>query len=167
MQPDKHYKSVGKYLRAVEKSLLVTSTVGSFPSLPEGPTTAFPTRSTVLDPQLERGSAPSTPLFSPIPFLHGDARRSPSPSPGLYGGSRFELPELLEPKALGLVDELDDPSPGHLSDHPVALTTTTTSTRADKPLRSLEDRFVKESEAESSEKDTQGGEATKERENKT
>jgi serine/threonine-protein phosphatase 4 regulatory subunit 2 len=39
-----------------------------------------------------------------------------------------------------LVDELDDPRPGHLSDHPTAITTTT----------SLQDRFVR---AESSEED--------------
>ena len=50
-----------------------------------------------------------------------------------------------QPKALGLVDELDDPGPGHLSDHlhPISSTTTVES----KPLiGSLEQRFVRASE---------------------
>jgi len=46
------------------------------------------------------------------------------------------------PQALGLVDELDDPSPGHLSEHPQPLSSTTTVST--KPLHgSLEERFVK------------------------
>jgi serine/threonine-protein phosphatase 4 regulatory subunit 2 len=52
----------------------------------------------------------------------------------------------LEPRALGLVDELDDPAPGHMSDHPTALTTTTTvgpETGARPLFGSLEERFVK------------------------
>ena len=66
---------------------------------------------------------------------------------------------------IGLVDELDDPSPGHMSDHPTALTSTTSTTAEPvanvtpvvnstststvnapgKPLfgGSLQDRFVK------------------------
>ncbi|KAG6896129.1 hypothetical protein C0992_010170 [Termitomyces sp. T32_za158] len=103
-----------------------------------------------------RQSAPSTPLFSPIPFLHDDARRSksrsPPPSPLALGTSAVgaEIPEQLEPRALGLVDELDDPSPGHMSDHPTALTSTT-STDTKSSFGSLEQRFVKgESEQASS-----------------
>jgi serine/threonine-protein phosphatase 4 regulatory subunit 2 len=47
---------------------------------------------------------------------------------------------------IGLVDELDDPSPGHLSDHPTALSATTTVTPEAKPMYgSLEERFVKSS----------------------
>ncbi len=55
---------------------------------------------------------------------------------------------------IGLVDELDDPSPGHMSDHPTALSATTTTTpggteKAEtKPIfGSLEERFVKSSES--------------------
>lgn len=47
-------------------------------------------------------------------------------------------------KVIGLVDELDDPSPGHLSDHPQALTATTTVADTTKPeYKSLGDRFTK------------------------
>jgi len=77
-------------------------------------------------------SAPTTPIFSPISFLHGDARsRSP---PHLTLGAVKQ-----EPQALGLVDELDDPRPGHMSDHPTALSSTTTSSSS----TSLQERFVK------------------------
>ncbi|KAJ3503974.1 hypothetical protein NLJ89_g8188 [Agrocybe chaxingu] len=90
-------------------------------------------------------SAPSTPLFSPIPFLHDDARRSKSRSPP---------PALeLDAKPIGMVDELDSPNPGHMSDHPTALSSTTTvpdttTTSTSKPfLGSLEQRFVKAEDA--------------------
>jgi len=49
-------------------------------------------------------------------------------------------------KALGLVDELDDPSPGHMSDHPTALTSVTSIEGSPQPrpfLGSLEQRFIK------------------------
>lgn len=88
-------------------------------------------------------SAPSTPLFSPIPFLHDDARRSKSRSPpplALDSGAPDDF------KALGLVDELDDPRPGHLSDHPTPLSAVTT---LPKPFTgSLEQRFVKANEGD-------------------
>ena len=45
----------------------------------------------------------------------------------------------VDVKAIGLVDELDDPSPGHLSAHPHALSATTTV--VDPPP--LSERFVK------------------------
>ncbi|KAJ7098052.1 PPP4R2-domain-containing protein [Mycena belliarum] len=142
LYPKQYYNSVGKYLRAVEKSLLVTSTYDSFPPLTDVE------KDTTVRTMVSIGgtSAPPTPLFSPIPFLHDDARRSksrsPPPSPlilaNIGGGQHYDP---LETRALGLVDELDDPSPGHMSDHPVALTSVATSEDANFMDR-LEGRFV-------------------------
>lgn len=53
-----------------------------------------------------------------------------------------------EPPALGLVDEMDDPRPGHMSDHPIAISSTTSAS----PV-SLEERFVR---AESSSEEERG-----------
>jgi serine/threonine-protein phosphatase 4 regulatory subunit 2 len=139
LRPTQHYNSVGKYIRAVEKALLVTSTNDAFPP-------ASPTTSTVL-PGVSGAaligagaSAPATPLFSPIPFLHDDARRSTSRSPPplaleptadlsttAVAGAEGAVGAAAEPmRALGMVDELDDPSPGHMSDTPTALSAVTT-----------------------------------------
>lgn len=155
LYPQKHYRMIGKYLRAVEKTLLVTSTWDAFPVPPEGPTRTA--NSTIGFDSMLLSSAPPTPMFSPIPFLHDDARRSksrsPPPSPLALpalatGGTSTASPhtgaESTEPPALGLVDELDDPSPGHLSDHPQPLSATTTV--APKPTPSLAERFVKSTE---------------------
>lgn len=61
---------------------------------------------------------------------------------------------VVDGPVIGLVDELDDPSPGHMSDHPTALTATTSTSVETKPIfGSLEERFVKRSstpQAESS-----------------
>ncbi|KAJ7685052.1 PPP4R2-domain-containing protein [Mycena polygramma] len=145
LHPKQHYNSVGKYLRAVEKSLLVTSTYASFPPMTEDERdTTVRTMASIGSPSL-----PSTPLFSPIPFLHGDARRSksrsPPPSPLILANSGEAHPDPLETHALGLVDELDDPSPGHMSEHPVALTSVTTADE-DNLVDSLETRFVRAQE---------------------
>lgn len=125
---------MGKYLRAVEKTLLVTSTWDSFPNPVSGeakPNGAGPTISPLSIGPL---SAPTTPTFSPIPFLHSDARaRSKSRSPPRT--SPNELNDV-EP-AFGRVDELDDPRPGHLSDSPIPISSTTTI------ATTLQDRFVK------------------------
>lgn len=53
-------------------------------------------------------------------------------------------------KALGLVDELDDPSPGHMSDQPTAISSVTTmddSPHSRSFIGSLEHRFVKAEDA--------------------
>lgn len=156
IQPKTHYTSVGKYLRAVEKSILVTSTVDSFPPLTEAEIHSAGRSAITLGSTLQ--SAPSTPLFSPIPFLHEDARRSKSRSPPPTPLSLNPVVPLedepIEVKALGLVDELDDPGPGHLSDHPTALSSVTTIPesptsptslhKSAKPFYgTLEQRFVK------------------------
>lgn len=149
LSPKQNYTSVGKYLRAVEKSLLVTSTYDSFPPLTDAE------RDTTVRTMASIGStsAPVTPLFSPIPFLHDDARRSksrsPPPSPLILANTGEPHPDPLETKALGLVDELDDPSPGHMSEHPVALTSVTTSDGG-QFVDSLEDRFVRAQEQDMS-----------------
>jgi len=54
-------------------------------------------------------------------------------------------PDPLETRALGMVDELDDPSPGHMSEHPVALTSVTSS-EGRHFMDTLETRFVRSQE---------------------
>ncbi|KAF5386622.1 hypothetical protein D9615_001891 [Tricholomella constricta] len=175
IRPQQHYASVGKYLRAVEKSLLVTSTWDSFPPLSE--VDSDPNGRSVFSLGSTRQSAPATPLFSPIPFLHDDARRSksrsPPPSPLALATSPVvgaEHPEPLEPRALGLVDELDDPSPGHMSDHPTALTSVTTISdgTGSRPLiGSLEQRFVKSGEEAAEQAGTNNMLVDEDKENKS
>lgn len=154
LHPRKHYKYLGKYLRAVERSVLVTSTWDAFPVSPTAG------RSQPITTSVPMGglsmSAPPTPMFSPIPFLHDDARRSrsrsPPPSPLSLPAADPNVAALMPPagspavvqKVLGLVDELDDPSPGHLSDHPQPLSATTSITPP-KPVLSLDERFVRSS----------------------
>ncbi len=118
VDPRKHYNSVGKYLRAVERSLLVTSTWDSFPPLSTADEEYSVNPASASSNSLRDAT---TPIFSPIPFLHDDARsRSPSPV-SMPPSAQSELHQLPEFKALGLVDELDNPKPGHLSDRPTAL----------------------------------------------
>jgi serine/threonine-protein phosphatase 4 regulatory subunit 2 len=157
LRPKEHYKTVGKYLRAVEKSLLVTSSWDAFPPEKESD---IPARLATVSMYPAPSTVPATPLFSPIPFLHDDARRSksrsPPPSPLTLSAASSDgvVPvDSLEQKALGLVDELDDPSPGHMSEHPTALSSTTTTTGSRPFLGSLEQRFTKGKEEGSTERD--------------
>ena len=135
MRPHEHYKAVGKYLRAIEKALLVTSTWDSFPNPVSGEAKPNGTGPTISPLSIDPMSAPTTPIFSPIPFLHSDARaRSRSQSPQRTLPNE---PNNVEP-AFGRVDELDDPRPGHLSDSPTPISSTTTIATT-----TLQDRFVK------------------------
>ena len=155
-RPRENYIALGKYCRALEKTLYVTSTWDSFPALPLQPLDSMAFVAARVG--LSSSSAPSTPLFSPISFLHDDARRShsrsPPPSPlNLNGAEAIASVPLnaeslsMETRELGLVDELDDPNPGHLSDRPTALTSVT-SIGGSSGVISLEDRFVRASEDE-------------------
>jgi len=140
LEPKRHYKSIGKYLRALEKTILVTSSRDMY---------SEELKADFIAPGGGFGDRDSlrltmTPVFSPISFLHDDARRSRSPSPFELAVTRHpeEASTPVEPPSgrkvgIGMVDELDDPSPGHLADHPKALTTATST--------SLSDRFVKSS----------------------
>lgn len=133
--------------------MLVTSTWSEFPPLTEQERDV--NIRNIFSSGSEPLSVPNTPLFSPIPFLHGDARRSksqsPPPSPlalSSAGPTSGGHPETLslEPQVLGMVDELDDPNPGHMSEHPTALTAVTTvdDGKEGAPIvQSLETRFVK------------------------
>ncbi|THH10801.1 hypothetical protein EW145_g1094 [Phellinidium pouzarii] len=186
MYPRTHYNSAGKYLRALERALLVTSTIDAFPIVPVNDLNESMPTFTPAGSLLEA----KTPLFSPIPFLHEDARRSRSRSPPMSPLQLATTPaHALNPSvdelrlgaaagtstsgqaaaggtnsatggpAIGLVDELDDPSPGHMSEHLTALTATTrsapestapvptTPAQTPKPLfgGSLKERFVRSS----------------------
>lgn len=142
VRPQEHYKAVGKYLRAVEKTLLVTSTWDSFPNPVNGETKVNGNGPTITPLSIGPLSAPTTPIFSPIPFLHSDARaRSKSRSP-----PRMSLNEPTDlERVFGRVDELDDPRPGHLSDGPTPISSTTTITAT------LQDRFVRGEDQEQKE----------------
>lgn len=158
LRPRQHYKTAGKFLRALERALLVTSTCAAYPPVPAGDANGTGGGD---DGALASAAASlrlaTTPMFSPIPFLHEDARarsrsrsrsRSPPISPLLLphatavSASDPAGPAMLEGHALGLVDELDDPGPGHMKDHPTALTEVTTVSGNVHALP-LSDRFVK------------------------
>lgn len=105
--------------------------------------------------------------------------RPHSPEPMQLGGngskSTSVVPVSSEGPVIGLVDELDDPKPGHMSDRPHALTSTTSTpqespaigaTASSKPKEeskpmfggSLTERFVKSSEEKTSEAGPDEGE---------
>jgi len=121
----------------MERTLLVTSTWDMFP----------PMQPSEEEPAVNPASASSRslrdnsmPLFSPIPFLHQDARsRSPSPLAIPSSVQTTATSGLNTTPALGLVDELDSPGPGHLSDKPTPLSATTVPSS----VPPLTERFIK------------------------
>lgn len=142
IRPQEHYKAIGKYLRAVEKTLLVTSAWDSFPNPVNSEAKTNGNGLTTTPLSITPVSTPTTPIFSPIPFLHSDARaRSKSRSPPRTSTNETND---IEP-AFGRVDELDDPRPGHLSDIPTPISSTTTITTT------LQDRFVRGEDQEQKE----------------
>ncbi|KIM31032.1 hypothetical protein M408DRAFT_274497 [Serendipita vermifera MAFF 305830] len=154
--PRNHYRTVGKYLRGLERTLLVTSSPNTFAVSPA----ISPTQSVYASLGMEGVlKTINTPIFTPIAFLHDDARRrsqsrSPPASPvrlhnALALGDAASAP-ADEPKGLGLVDELDTPAPGHMASEPTPLTATTTPVSSEPPspavgAKTLEQRFVKSS----------------------
>ena len=119
----------------------MTSTWDSFPNPVNGEAKANGNGPTITPLPTGPISTPTTPVFSPIPFLHSDARaRSKSQSPPQ---TSLNGPNDAEP-AFGRVDELDDPRPGHLSDGPTPISSTTTI------ATTLRDRFVKGQDQEQS-----------------
>lgn len=128
------YKSLGKFLRALDRTLLVTSTSNQYTA----DTFAGQASTSPLQDGNFSDSAlklAMTPLFSPIPFLHPDldpVTGQPVQN-GTNGAAAAPSPMMLngdEPPPsprLGLVDELDDPSAdsNHLADHPRAISSTT------------------------------------------
>ncbi|KAF9240370.1 hypothetical protein BU15DRAFT_87618 [Melanogaster broomeanus] len=119
---------------------------------PNHPKHGFSTATLSFGPSTQ--SVPTTPLFSPIPFLHDDPRRSnsrsPPPSPltlaAMEGMGNIDLlNETMSQRAIGLVDELDNPSPGHMSDHPTAISSVTTV--ESRSVRGYEEQMAIESES--------------------
>ncbi|KAG8808056.1 CDP-diacylglycerol-inositol 3-phosphatidyltransferase, partial [Serendipita sp. 399] len=166
--PRDHYRTVGKYLRGLEKTLLVTSSPKTFDISSEDSETSVYT-ALGMDGVLK---TVSTPIFTPITFLHDDARqrsRSPPDSPlRLHNSLAVNDPHGEEElKGLGLVDELDTPEPGHMASEPKPLTATTSSEpptpKSDiSTLPSLNDRFVKAEDRESEGKGEEDGQDIKE-----
>lgn len=111
-EPTKAYRSIGKYLRAVEKLLRVSDE-------------QFET------PANGKAAVGATPLFSPIPWLNTPAADL-DPTPAV--AAPMALPTTAD--FAGRVDELDVPEDGGhaMSDHPQPLTSTTDLDRNIAPL---------------------------------
>lgn len=161
LNPQDHYSSVGKYLRAIERSLFVTSTWDQYALDTYALDNAGP--SVVSSTAIETLKHATTPLFSPIPFLHH--ANSPPPSPFLLDdrpplpGDGTDENTLPEPTSRPLkVDELDDPAAGqgHMADHPESFSATTTlpttsgavRSGAPSPPATLTERFVRSTSPE-------------------
>jgi len=125
------YKSLGKFFRALDRTLLVTSTSDQYLA-----DTFAGQSSTSPVPGFSDGALKlsMTPLFSPIPFLHPEL--DPVTGQPVRNGSSAAAPpspmmlndEVPPPSPrLGLVDELDDPSADNnrMADHPRAISSTT------------------------------------------
>jgi len=132
-RPRTHYKTVGKYLRAIERTLLVTSTWDQYTLDTYALDNPLTNPGAVTSSDALRHA--TTPLFSPIPFLtKGEAPPSPlsldTVRPAIVDEPRDTMPEDLHPPPLklGLVDEMDDLTEGanHMAEYPKAISSTTT-----------------------------------------
>lgn len=118
--PQTIHSTLGKHMRAIERTLLVTSPYEPSPLAPSSSSSS--------------SSSTAAPLFSAITFL--PPTPTPTPPLAMSPSSSIVEPTVVEPDELR-VDELDggvilgssDPSaanPHFLAAHPVALTATTT-----------------------------------------
>ncbi|KAF8303276.1 hypothetical protein DL93DRAFT_2090381 [Clavulina sp. PMI_390] len=131
LRPREHFNAVGKYLRALERSLTVTSGWNEYRL---DTYTATTSNGTAVPSHTNPFSYTSTPLFSPIPFLHPELEaterqprsRSTSPTSTLAGSplsldGRRPLPgdDLTDPvsssSSLSPADENVPPGGGGMS----------------------------------------------------
>ncbi|WVW82879.1 hypothetical protein I302_104891 [Kwoniella bestiolae CBS 10118] len=113
LEPTKYYSTFGKFIRAVEKLLLVT-TNWTEPSYTPQPISSFTLPSTSSSKSTENGygydlestmpPGSTTPMFSPIPFLSSNPPSDDlgsSSSNGLGGGNKISLDDgLMSPLML-------------------------------------------------------------------
>jgi PPP4R2 len=92
--PRENYTALGKYCRTLEKTLYVTSTWDFFPTLPLQPLDSMAFVAARVG--LSSSSALRTPLFSPITFLHDDARHHTAISQEVFVSKPLHLLWLHE-----------------------------------------------------------------------
>ncbi len=103
LNPTSSHKSLGKYLRALQKVLLVTSNWDPLPSSPPPPTQSSSSRLYSQSSAVFGSESPhsSTPLFSPIPFLMESGSLEPD-SFRLDEGDPSDSAGVMNPMSLNL-----------------------------------------------------------------